>query len=143
MKSKTFKTISGLLVLVGAVFGIVLGFVCKINTSESIWDKELSFNIGLMFETWIGFDLLALFFGWLGSALEKLENIEQKICGENSNTNTAKPLNEYINTAKNVVNNMHRQTESISKGNEWKCPDCGKVNPNYVHTCSCGHAKDN
>lgn len=36
MKSKTFKTISGLLVLVGAVFGIVLGSVCKINTSESI-----------------------------------------------------------------------------------------------------------
>lgn len=141
MKSKTFKTISGLLVLVGAVFGIVLGFVCKINTSESIWDKELSFNVGLMFETWIGFDLLALFFGWLGSALEKLENIERKICGENSNTNTAKPLNEYINTAKNVVNNMHKQTESTPKGNEWICPDCGKINQNYTYTCSCGHTK--
>lgn len=141
MKSKTFKTISGLLVLVGAVFGIVLGFVCKINTSESIWDKELSFNVGLMFETWIGFDLLALFFGWLGSVLEKLENIERKICGENSNTNTAKPLNEYINTAKNVVNNMHRQTENTPKENEWSCPNCGKVNQKYIHTCSCGYTK--
>ena len=27
--------------------------------------------------------------------------------------------------------------------NEWKCPDCGKINLNYVGTCGCGAAKPN
>ncbi|MBQ3417552.1 MAG: hypothetical protein IJH32_06940 [Ruminococcus sp.] len=25
--------------------------------------------------------------------------------------------------------------------NEWKCPDCGKINQNYVGTCGCGYSK--
>lgn len=25
--------------------------------------------------------------------------------------------------------------------NEWKCPNCGKINANYVGTCGCGTAK--
>ncbi len=142
MKSKTLRTVALLLPIIGIIFGIVLGFACQINT-ETKWysSAKYAFNVGLMFETWMFFDLLALFFGWLGSVLEKLENIEQKICGENSNTNIAKPLNEYINTAKNVVNNMHRQTENTPKENEWRCPNCGKVNQNYIHTCSCGYTK--
>lgn len=123
MISKTFKTISVLLVLLGIVLGIVLGFVCKINTSESIWDKELSFNIGLMFEAWIGFDLLALLFG---SVMEKLESIERKICDYNYISNIAKSLYEY-NEA--VVNYMNNQVENTPKENEWKCPNCGKVKP--------------
>ena len=27
--------------------------------------------------------------------------------------------------------------------NEWKCPECGKINQNYVGTCGCGAAKPN
>ena len=26
---------------------------------------------------------------------------------------------------------------------EWKCPNCGKINQNYVGTCGCGAAKPN
>lgn len=28
-----------------------------------------------------------------------------------------------------------------AKGNEWKCPNCGNVNSNYVGTCGCGTLK--
>lgn len=117
MNSKQFKTIAGLLVLVGAIFGIVLGFACQIPT-YSVWydsHKEYAFNVGLMFETWMVFDLLALFFGWLGSVLEKLENIERSICGENTTINTNKPLNNYIQTA---VNSIHSKLEKEPTENE-------------------------
>lgn len=122
MKSKQFKTIAGLLVLVGAIFGIVLGFACQIPT-YSVWydsHKEYAFNVGLMLETWIFFDLLALFFGWLASVLEKLENIERSVC---------------------EVNNIHEKLEMKPTENEWQCPKCGRINQNYVGTCGCGEVK--
>lgn len=84
------------------------------------------------------FDLLALFFGWLASVLEKLENIERSICGENSTINTTKPLNDYIQTA---VNGIHSKLEKEPTENEWKCPKCGSINQNYVGTCGCGEVK--
>lgn len=141
MKSKQFKTISGLLVLVGAILGIVLGFACQTPT-YSVWydsHKEYAFNTGLMFETWILFDLIALFFAWLASVLEKLENIERSICGENTTINTTKPLNDYIQTA---VNGIHSKLEKEPTENEWKCPKCGSINQNYVGTCGCGQVKE-
>ncbi|MCI7084629.1 hypothetical protein MR988_00755 [bacterium] len=84
MKSKQFKVISVLIVIAGAIFGIVLGFTCQITT-YSVWydsHKEYAFNIGLMLETWILFGLLGLFFGWLASVLNKLENIEAALLGK-------------------------------------------------------------
>ncbi len=139
MKSKQFKTIAGLLVLVGVIFGIVLGFACQVNV-ETKWynSAKYAFNVGLMFETWMVFDLLALFFGWLASVLEKLENIERSICAENSTINTTKPLNDYIQTA---VNGIHSKLEKEPAENEWKCPKCGSINQNYVGTCGCGEEK--
>ncbi|MBQ6153336.1 MAG: hypothetical protein IJJ15_06285 [Ruminococcus sp.] len=31
--------------------------------------------------------------------------------------------------------------ERVAGENEWKCPNCGKINQNYVGTCGCGAAK--
>lgn len=138
MKSKTIKIVAVLLPLIGIIFGIVLGFACKVNISDDWWTEKLRFNVGLMFETWMFFDLLALFFGWLASVLEKLENIERSICGESSNINTTKPLNDYIQTA---VNGIHSKLEKEPTENEWKCPKCGNINQNYVGTCGCGEEK--
>lgn len=140
MKSKTIKTVSVLLPLIGIIFGIVLGFACQINV-ETKWynSAKYAFNVGLMFETWMVFDLLALFFGWLASVLEKLENIERSICGENSTINTTKPLNDYIQTA---VNGIHSKLEKEPTENEWKCPKCGSINQDYVGTCGCGQVKE-
>lgn len=139
MKSKTIKTVAVLLPLIGIIFGIVLGFACEINTSNWYSSAKYVFNVGLMFETWMVFDLLALFFGWLASILEKLENIERSICGENTTINTNKPLNDYIQTA---VNGIHSKLEKEPTENEWKCPKCGSVNQSYVGTCGCGQVKE-
>lgn len=139
MKSKRMKAVASLLPLIGVIFGIILGFSCEVNV-ETKWYNSASyvFNVGLMFETWIFFDLLALFFGWLASVLEKLENIEKSICGEINTVNTDKPLNDYIQTA---VNSIHNKIDKKPTETEWKCPKCGKINQNYVGTCGCGEVK--
>lgn len=100
------KTVALLLPLIVIIFGIILGFSCEVNV-ETKWYNSASyvFNVGLMFETWMFFDLLALFFSWLASVLEKLENIEKSICGEINTANTDKPLNDYIQTAVNSIHN--------------------------------------
>lgn len=115
MKSKTIKIVAVLLLFIGIIFGIVLGFACEITTHSGYYGTRQVFNVGLMFETWMVFDLLALFFGWLGSVLEKLENIERSICGENTTINTNKPLNNYIQTA---VNSIHSKLEKEPTENE-------------------------
>lgn len=120
MKSKTIKTVAVLLPLIGIIFGIILGFACEINTSNWYSSAKYIFNFGLMFETWMFFDLLALFFGWLASVLEKLENIERSVC---------------------EVNNIHEKLEMKPTENEWQCPKCGRINQNYVGTCGCGEVK--
>lgn len=161
MKSKSFKVIGVLLSLVGIIFGIVLGFACQIPT-YSVWydsHKEYAFNTGLMIETWLFFDLLALFFGWLGSVLEKLENIERTIC---ENSVTSNSTGGYFQS---VVNNISRYTSTgatnaptnsaatqpsqaprapsnaVPGPNEWKCSKCGRVNASYVGTCGCGEPR--
>ena len=140
MKSGTFKAFAVLLIFIGIIFGIVLGFACPVDVSDDWWTENLKFNVGLMFETWMVFDLLALFFGWLASVLEKLENIEQNICVESIPKDTSKPLTEYIQTA---VNSIQSKLEKEPTENEWKCPKCGKINQNYVGTCGCGEIKPN
>lgn len=34
-----------------------------------------------------------------------------------------------------------KKAEESIKASEWKCPNCGTVNKNYVGTCSCGTRK--
>lgn len=139
MKSKTIKIVAVLLLFIGIIFGIVLVFACEITTHSGYYGTRQVFNVGLMFETWMVFDLLALFFGWLASVLEKLENIERSICGENSTINANKPLNDYVQTA---INSIHSKLEKEPTENEWKCPKCGSINQNYVGTCGCGQVKE-
>lgn len=146
MKSKRLKIVTALIPFIGVIFGIVLGFACKINTSDWYSSAKYVFNTGLMFETWLFFDLLALFFGWLASVLEKLENIERSICGENnSDINKDTMSDKYFQSAMNnihtAVNNIQSKLKNEPSENEWKCPECGKINQNYVSTCSCGYVK--
>ena len=134
MKSKTLNIVAALLIFVGIIFGIVLGFACKVDVSDDWWIENLKFNVGLMIETWMFFDLLALFFGWLGSVLEKLENIERTICDENHN-------GMNINAIHTAINNFQSKMKKEPSENEWKCPKCGSINQNYVGTCGCGEVK--
>ena len=49
--SNFFSIMAALIVFGGAIFGLILGFVCKIDTSGIF--AKLKFNVGLMFQTWI------------------------------------------------------------------------------------------
>lgn len=65
-----------------------------------------------------------------------------------------KKIFEYFSESPQTVNQnsaysttgqpIFREPEPIvanpSKG-EWKCPNCGKINSNYVSTCGCGQVK--
>lgn len=139
MKSKRMKTVAALLPLIGVIFGIILGFACEVNV-ETKWynSADYVFNVGLMFETWMFFDLVALFFSWLASVLEKLENIEKSICGKSNTVKEDKTFNDYIQPA---VNSIHKKIDKEPTETEWKCPKCGKINQNYVGTCGCGEVK--
>lgn len=38
-----------------------------------------------------------------------------------------------------VTIKVEKQNNSPTvKMDEWRCPECGKINKNYVGTCSCG-----
>lgn len=46
--------------------------------------------------------------------------------------------NQAVNTP-NVGNTQ--PSERVAGDNEWKCPNCGRVNQNYVGTCGCGERR--
>lgn len=47
-----------------------------------------------------------------------------------SSPSTEKPIFKDTNSA-----------PAIPTGNEWKCPNCRKINQNYTGTCGCGQQK--
>ncbi len=43
-----------------------------------------------------------------------------------------------------ALDNLRSPEKSSFKGvpsNNWECPKCGKINPNYTGTCGCGASK--
>ncbi len=160
MKSKQFKVIAVLVVIAGSIFGIVLGFTCQITT-YSVWydsHKEYAFNIGLMLETWILFGLLGLFFGWLASVLNKLENIEAALLGkEIEDYESIQEIKNFANKAKEKIakqyvaikgnNQQVAQTtgdslDTAAQNDEiWYCPNCGKRHQGDTNICDCGTKK--
>lgn len=146
MNGKFFKTVAVFITLLGIVLGIVLGFACQINISNWYSSAKYTFNTGLMFETWIVADLIALFFTWMGAVLEKLEKIEVKLCGKIESNSQSEFKDNIMGTVNSTVDKIKSfstaSTEnSVPTGNEWKCPNCGAINQNYTGTCGCGQQK--
>lgn len=146
MNSKHFKFVASIIFLVGTILGIVLGFACQINTSNWYSSAKYTFNTGLMFETWIVADLIALFFTWMSVVLAKIERIEEKICGKIEPNSHSEFKDNIMGTVNSTVDKIKSfstaSTEnSVPTGNEWKCPNCGAINQNYTGTCGCGQQK--
>lgn len=159
MKSKVFTYTAILIPIIGIVFGIILGNVCQINV-ESNWynSPRYVFNFGLMYETWIFFDLLALFFGWLASVLKKLENIEAVLTGgEVENDETIQKIKSFNKTAKEKIAKQYEAikynkqqagqsaegcSNTFTQSNEiWYCSNCGKQHQGDTNICDCGTKK--
>ena len=156
-KSNFFIFISVLISIGGLIFGIVLGNVCQLDISE--WHERaiLRFNVGLMIQTWIISDIIALAFYWMACVLDKMENIEKALGAENNSgsffseiNNEIKNRNPVINSVKKnstgqVDSNIHvdkiKPQSVVSGDDEWVCPNCGKVHKNYVGSCGCGQTR--
>lgn len=124
--------ISLLVGVAGFILGIVMG-----NTMGSISSmfsrSSSSFNAMAMFIVWIITALIVLGFLWMGALLNRLESIDNKLGGNNSDENNAL-ASAYAAAAQHG-------NSSIPGANEWKCPKCGRINSNYAGNCSCGQQK--
>lgn len=159
--SNFFTVIAAIIALGGVVFGIVLGAVCKIDTSGLFESAKLRFNAGLMIQTWIIADIIALVFQWMAAVLSKLENIEKAFGVDNNSETLLSGINNLVNSIKGAApsqsstsnthfsNSNHTENSNVNippqkatvGANEWKCPNCGKIHQNYVGSCGCGQVK--
>lgn len=112
MKSGLFKVLAVVFAILGIIGGIVNG------------NQALSgFSVVAMLTTWIETGLFVLIFAGIGTILEHLEEL--------------KKTNSQMSTT--IKNDIEAKKEPTR--NEWKCPNCGKINANYVGSCGCGTKK--
>ena len=71
----------------------------------------------------LGVFCLSIFIYWMGEVAEHLSNI-------------AKSLNNI------EIQNKQNDNYTYSKDNSWKCRTCGRQNPIYNTTCTCGSKKE-
>jgi hypothetical protein len=115
MKSGLFKVLAVVFAILGIIGGIVNG------------NQALSgFSVLAMLTTWIETGLFVLIFAGIGTILEHLEDLKAM---ERAKSEKVKILKKDFN---------ENRTPSH---NEWKCPNCGKINANYVGSCGCGTKK--
>ncbi|MBQ7504644.1 MAG: hypothetical protein IJT79_04935 [Ruminococcus sp.] len=158
--SSFFKVIAAIITFGGAIFGIVLGAVCKVDVSGIFESAKLRFNVGLMIQTWIISDIIALAFYWMSAVLSKLENIEKALGAGNDSETLLSDINNMVSSLKESASSQNStksasisnsikthsektstQQNNIVKTNEWKCPNCGKIHQSYVGSCGCGEEK--
>lgn len=112
MKSSVFKTVAIIFAILGIIGGIVNG------------NQALDgFSFLTMIYSWIETALFVLIFYGIGTILEHLEEL--------------KKTNSQMSTT--IKNDIEAKKEPTR--NEWKCPNCGKINQNYVGSCGCGTKK--
>ena len=110
--------------IVLCIFGVIGAFIwAKIAGSQLsyIFDWEtaiVTFLCGAL-----GVFCLSIFIYWMGEVAEHLSNI-------------AKSLNNI------EIQNKQNANYTYSKENSWKCRTCGRQNPIYNTTCTCGSKKE-
>ena len=112
MSSKHLRVVSVIIGIFGVIFGIILGATCKINTSEWYNSAKYVFNVGLMFETWIVFDLIVLLFNWCAAVLGKLENIERAICRDNADNTSSSYKSLFSAAAEKMSDKVNRNSNN-------------------------------
>lgn len=129
MKSQTFKTITGVIGILGVIGSILSGFIFKTVEFDSGYNVSEKFNIQLLIGGLISTLLICLVFYGISCILQYLEDIKNKF-----------DVKETIPTK----NTIHSKPTTVEKDeNTWECPNCGKINQNYVGTCGCGTLKPN
>lgn len=73
-------------------------------------------------------------FGQLIESAQNIENMMKSTAQPNTNSTATSTYNP---SAKPVSSAYDVKLDNTS----WKCPKCGKINKNYVTTCTCGESK--
>lgn len=127
----------------GGIFYGAGGFIGVAGALTGIFLGIFANNFFVALQTWISAAILTLVFVFLGSVLDSLDKISNQLSALKEEKNlpyTGASAPGSIAAA--PIFQDHRQTKPAAPGtNEWACPQCGKVNQNYVGTCGCGEEK--
>ncbi len=108
-------------VLFALIFGIFTG-----SQSDSFWGGLMAFILIAAGGIWM--------LCGIGVLVELAQNVEeirdQVVSGQGS------ALGYVLNSEADKI-----RDNKVMKADGWKCPKCGKVNPGYTGTCSCGQSK--
>ena len=141
--SDTINVIGTVIMIIGIILGIICGFASQVPSSSSYYSRvEYSFNwsscislIASSVLTKVSFSALAC----IARASEETTMMVYRLMNQLSNYKA-----QNNNTSKKATENstpLNQQTPSVVSTNIWTCPKCGKINYNYVTTCSCGEPK--
>lgn len=145
MKSKTFRTFTIVIAVLGVIGGMILGsMIPEVEISWSGRTQE-HFNAALMLETWIGTALYVIPCFALSSLLENQEDAYQKlskiqglILSSSESTTNLHPVDKFIKSP----NKSKEDLQNEPSENEWKCVACGECNSNMYTYCQiCGAHK--
>ena len=123
------------LAVIELVLGIIGCFVVAYQRGNTIdfvysgktyFERDWSMTIGIFIG---GLISILIVFGILEGMVAILENQEDIYTQLRTNNNS---VSSYMEN-----NPLFNQP----KKDEWKCPNCGKINASYVGTCSCGTEK--
>lgn len=144
----------GNVVLVGGIIAAFwlayqFGETVRISGSYSTRiERDWAVTIGIFLGVLLGEILTAML---IYAVACHLENQSQIIAYLGKINDNAQPSDkEDSKNAKSSLSNSGFRWESSSLGSSrgsskapasWKCPKCGKMNPGYTGTCSCGQSK--
>lgn len=79
-------------------------------------------------------------FGQLIESAQNIENMMKSTAQSNTNstaTSASTSTSTYNPSARPASSAYDVKLDNTS----WKCPKCGKINKNYITTCTCGESK--
>lgn len=128
MSNNQIKNTKGLYYFIGVCFSI-LGFIGGIVLAIVL--KNFLFCL----LEWVSiFLFVAIYFG-IGTIIENQVIIHDLLIGTSDSVKSIEKAEEKRDENKKAA------TSRVLSANEWKCPQCGKINQNYVGTCGCGTMK--
>ena len=107
-------------IILGAIMGLVLNIIFSIMFQNAAEEK------GWMSKKYFW---LCFFFGVIGYCLV-----------------AALPDRRACNTREELAKTQPEESKKpnspfVPGGDEWRCPECGRINKNYVSSCACGATK--
>ncbi len=139
------KNLKGIASIVGVIGMLICAIGVIVFFSEIGEGFEAAFYNALAF---IISGAVILISSWplyaFGDITENVDKMRRKICGDDELYDIgggATYTKEYTQD-KAISAPYVNRTATATGTNEWKCSQCGRVNPNYVGTCGCGNSKN-